>query len=144
MKILAKNKRAYRDYQIIDTYEAGVVLNGSEVKSAKNSQISIKEAYVHLSKDNQAYLVGSHIAPYQKGASFKPDRERKLLLSKRELVKLSTKIKESNLALIPIKAYLKKGYLKIEIGLGRKKKKQDKREDLKNKAQQTDIKKELQ
>ncbi len=143
MKNLAKNKVAYRDYNILEKYEAGIKLLGSEVKSAKSSQVSLKEAYVKISKDNQAFLVGAHIAPYQKGKEFEVDRDRKLLLNRSELVKLASKARESNLTIVPIRAYLKRGLVKIEIGLARRKAKEDKRQDLIRKAQERDIKREL-
>jgi SsrA-binding protein len=143
MKVLAKNKSAFRDYQVLDKYEAGIKLLGSEVKSAKTSQISLKEAYIHISKDLQAYLVGAHIAPYQKGNKFKPTRDRKLLLNKKELLELSSKLGQSNLTVLPLKVYLKNSFIKLEIGLAKHKKRKDRREKLIKKALENDIKKEL-
>jgi len=143
MKNLAKNRRAFRDYQVLDKYEAGIKLLGSEVKSVKKFQISLKEAYVRLSKNNQAYLIGAHIAPYKKGSDFEVDRDRKILLNKSELLKLANKVRQSSLTIIPIKAYLKRGLVKIEIGLVKRKAKQDMRQNLIKKAQERDIKREL-
>lgn len=143
MKTLAKNRTAYKDYQIIDKLETGIILLGSEVKSVKAGQISLKEAYINITKDNQAYLINAHISPYQKGKEFEPSRERKLLLNKKELIRLSSKLKESNLTIIPLKAYLKRNKVKIEIGLAKRKRQEDKRNKLIKKAQEREIKREL-
>jgi SsrA-binding protein len=143
MKILAKNRTAFKDYEIVDRMEAGIVLLGSEVKSAKLGQLNLKESYIKITRNNQAYLVGAHISPYKKGEKFNPIRDKKLLLNKKEIIKLSVKLRESNLTIIPLKAYLKNNLVKIEIGLARRKKQQDKRKQLIKKAQERDIKREL-
>lgn len=137
MKILAINKRANYDYEILDKYEAGLVLSGHEVKSARLGHINLKGAYVTMATDRkgnpQASLINANISPYKyagKMSDYDPERSRKLLLHKEELRKLIGKTAE-HLTLVPIKVYNKQGIIKLEFGLGRGKKKIDKREDIK-------------
>lgn len=131
--MLAANPRAKFDYDILETYEAGLVLFGHEVKSVKKGSMSIKAACVVI-KNNEALLVNSVIPPYQPKntpESYHPDRTRKLLLSKEEIKELIGKTKQKGLTLVPVKVYSKKGKIKMEIGLGRGKKKYRKRETIK-------------
>lgn len=140
MKILAINKRASFDYEILETYEAGLVLSGSEVKSIRQGQASLKGSYVSLKVNSQgrveAFLLQAHIPPY-KAAGLQPEynseRPRKLLLKKKELSYLIGKKEEKGLTVIPIKLYTKRSFIKLEIALVRGKKFFDKREDLKKK-----------
>ena len=137
MPILAVNKRANFDYEISDVYEAGLVLFGHEVKSIKTGHISLKGSFVTLKsgkKNSELYLVNAHIPLYNKATtikSYEPTRPRKLLLHKNEIKKLIGKRQEQGLTLIPMKVYTKRGLIKLEFGVGRGKKKVDKRETIK-------------
>ena len=133
MKPLAQNKKAYFDYEIVETFEAGIVLIGQEVKAIKTGHISLKGAYVVI-KDNELFLIGANIPPYQpKNApkDYQPERSRKLLLTKSEIKHLIGKSRQKGLTLIPLKVYTKRGNIKLEFGIGRGKKKYDKRETMK-------------
>lgn len=134
VKLIANNKKAYHEYFILEKFEAGISLAGTEVKSIRMGKCSIKEAYVQIRK-GEIFVVGMHITPYEKGNIFNKDplRERKLLLHKREIIKLQSQIKEKGLTLMPLQVYLKDSLVKVEIGLARGKKLYDKREDLKKK-----------
>ena len=129
MKIYAENPKANFDYQILETLEAGLVLNGQEVKAIKNGKCSIKGAYVKI-LGGEAWLLGATIPPYQsKNAppDYDEQRNRKLLLKKKELNRLIGKSREAGLTLVPIKLYNKNGLIKLELGIGKGKKKADKR-----------------
>ena len=136
MKIIASNKKAYHEYFIHDTYEAGLVLTGTEIKSIRDSKANINDAYISI-KNNEAFIIGMHIAKYSMGNIFnhKETRDRKLLLHKREILKISQKIQLKGLTVIPLKLYIEKGLAKLEIGVAEGKKLYDKREDLKKKEQ---------
>jgi len=144
MKVIATNKRARFDYEILETFEAGIVLTGPEVKSVKAGQISIKEAFATV-KGEEVFLTNAHISPYKQAANIEqePTRSRKLLLKKSEISSLIGKSKTQGLTLIPTKIYLKRGFVKVEIGLGKGKKLHDKRETIKKKDTQRDIQREL-
>jgi SsrA-binding protein len=132
-KVFAKNKRAYFDYEILEKYEAGIELLGFEVKSIKTGHISLKGSFVII-KDSEAFLLNVYIPPYQAKntpKSYDPSRTRKLLLKKSEIKSLIGKQKQKGLTLVPLKAYNKRGKIKIEIGLAKSKKKFDKREKIK-------------
>ena len=135
MKILVNNKKVAHDYYILEKYECGIVLKGTEIKSVRLGKFSIKEAYVKISSDFQAYVINMHIAKYEQGNIFnhKEIRNRKLLLEKREIIKLSQKIKLEGLTLVPTMVYLKEGLCKVEIALCKGKKLYDKRESQKEK-----------
>jgi len=130
LKIIANNKKARHDYELMDTYEAGLVLVGTEVKSLRLGKCSIKEAFVQI-KNQEAWLLGSTIGLYAHGnrQNHEEQRKRKLLLHKKEIVKLENEMNTKRLSLIPTKIYFSKGKVKIEIALGRGKKKYDKRQD---------------
>lgn len=133
MKSLAINKRAKYDYNILETLEAGLVLKGYEVKSIKIGHLSLKGAYISI-KNEEAYLLNAHITPYQPKnmpSDYDPEQPRKLLLHKKEIKHLLGKNKEKGLTLVPIKVYTKKGKIKLEFGVGKGKKKIDKRKDIK-------------
>jgi SsrA-binding protein len=139
------NKRGLYDYEVLETFEAGVKLAGTEVKSVKDGQINFAGAFVAI-RNGEAYLLNATIPAYQpKNAphGYEPTRERKLLLSKKELSYLAGKAHEKNLTIIPTKAYTVRGNLKIEIAIVRRKKKHDKRELLKKKAHRRDAEREL-
>ncbi|MDD5017971.1 MAG: SsrA-binding protein SmpB [Eubacteriales bacterium] len=132
IKILIKNKKARHEFFIEETYEAGVALVGSEVKSIRSAKANIKDAFVRIMA-GEAYIYNMHISPYEKGSTFNQDplRIRKLLLHKKEIVKLMSLVAQKGLTLVPLSVYLKKGRVKMEIGVARGKKLYDKREDLK-------------
>ena len=136
MKLIASNKKAYHEYFIHDTYEAGLVLTGTEIKSIRDSKANINDAYISI-KNNEAYIIGMHIAKYSMGNIFnhKETRDRKLLLHKKEILKLNQKIQLKGLTIVPLKLYIDKGLAKLEIGVAEGKKLYDKREDLKKKEQ---------
>jgi len=140
IKIISKNKKAFFNYEIIDNFEAGIVLQGSEVKAIRDGRINIKDSYVIISQ-GEAFLLNAHINPYQFATYDRPDptRKRKLLLHKKEIDKLAGKLQTKGLSLIPLKIYFKNGKIKLEIGLGKGKKKYDKRSVLKER----DIKREM-
>jgi len=126
---LAKNKKAYHDYFVDDTYEAGIELFGTEVKSVREGKINLKDSYVSV-KTGEAFLIGTHISPYEKGNIFNRDplRSRKLLLHRREINKLIGLTQQDGYTLIPLEVYLKGSYVKVLLGLCRGKKNYDKRD----------------
>ena len=148
MKIIAKNKRAHLDYDILDKWEAGVILTGAEVKSAKAGQINLKGGYVTIHGSSLS-LINVHISPYQKASHAQkkndPTRSRRLLLKKSEIKKVMGRLGGANsgLTLVPLSVYNKKGFLKVEVGLGKGRKKADKREYIKNKETNLRIRKAL-
>jgi SsrA-binding protein len=129
IKIIARNRKAHHDYSFQDRFEAGMVLSGSEIKSIRAGQISIKEAYVRTDGE-EAWLVNSHIAPYDPASmqNHLPKRERKLLLHKKEIIKLWDEVRQKGFTIIPLQVYLKKGRAKIEIALAKGKHTYDKRQ----------------
>jgi len=145
MKVFALNKRANFDYQILETFEAGLALKGHEVKSIKNGHISLQGSYVVI-KNNEAYLLNATISPYQPKnvpPDYDPARTRKLLLHQKEIKYLLGKSQERGLTLVPIKVYDKKGKIKLEFGIARGKKKVDKREIIKKRETQREIERSL-
>ena len=135
-KLIANNKKAYHDYFILEKYEAGLVLHGTEVKSLRMGKCSIKEAFIRV-EDGEMYIYGMHISPYEKGNIFNKDtlRVRKLLLHRYEINKIEGKLKEKGLTLVPLKVYFKDSLVKVEIGVARGKKLYDKRQDIAKKDQ---------
>lgn len=135
-KLIANNKKAYHDYFILEKYEAGLVLHGTEVKSLRMGKCSIKEAFIRV-EDGEMYIYGMHISPYEKGNIFNKDplRVRKLLLHRYEINKIEAKLKEKGLTLVPLKVYFKDSLVKVEIGVARGKKLYDKRQDIAKKDQ---------
>jgi SsrA-binding protein len=131
-RVLARNRKAFFQYHVSDRAEAGIVLSGTEVKSIREGGLSFSDSFVEY-RDGELYLVGCHIAPYTHGNQMNhaPDRDRKLLLHKREILKLGGKVASKGLTLVPLRAYLKRGRVKLEIGLGRGKRAHDKRETIK-------------
>ena len=131
IKIIAQNKKAYHDYFVDERYEAGVELFGTEVKSIRAGKVNVKEAYCDV-KDGEVFVLGMHISPYEQGNIFNKDpmRPKKLLLHKREILKLFGRVSQKGYTLIPLQVYLKNSRVKIEIGLCRGKKLYDKREDM--------------
>ena len=135
-KLIANNKKAYHDYFILEQYEAGIVLHGTEVKSLRQGSCSIKEAFVRI-EDGEMFIYGMHISPYEKGNIFNKDplRVRKLLLHKAEINKMLGKTKEKGMSIVPLKVYFKGSLVKVEIGLAKGKKLYDKRQDIAKKDQ---------
>lgn len=141
MKDLAENRRARFDYEILDTYEAGIELLGFEVKTIKTGRGNLTGSFAVV-KNNEVFLLNANIPPYQpKNApkDYQPDRTRRLLLKKTEIKELLGKTSQSGLTLVPLKIYLKRGMIKILLGLARHKKKGDKRETIKKRETQRDI-----
>lgn len=141
MKILALNKRATYDYDILEKFEAGLVLKGHEVKSVKLGHVSLVGSYVVI-KNGEAYLLNAHISPYQPKnipEDHEPTRSRKLLLHKKEIAYLTGKSQQKGLTLVPIQIYTKKDKIKLEFGIGRGRKKIDKRELIKKREVQREI-----
>ena len=143
-KLIANNKKAYHDFFIDETYECGIALHGTEVKSMRMGKWSIKEAFVRI-EDGEVFVYGMHVSPYEKGNIFNKDplRVKKLLLHKYEINKLLGKIKEKGYTLVPLQVYFKDGKVKVEIGLARGKKLYDKREAIAKKDQRREAEKEF-
>ena len=143
-KLIAQNKKAYHDFFIDETYECGIALHGTEVKSMRMGKCSIKEAFIRI-EDGEVFVYGMHVSPYEKGNIFNKDplRVKKLLLHKYEINKLLGKIKEKGYTLVPLQVYFKDGKVKVEIGLARGKKLYDKREAIAKKDQRREAEKEF-
>jgi len=145
VKILSENKKAYYNYQILEKFEAGIALIGQEVKSIKAGKIGLAGSFVVL-KGEEAFLIGANIPPYQPKnapADYLAERSRKLLLKKSEIKYLIGKAKEKGLTLVPLMVYTQKGKIKIEFGLAKGKRKTDKREVIKKRELEREIKREL-
>ena len=143
-KLIASNKKARHDYAIHDTYEAGIALMGTEVKSLRAGRASLVDAFAQ-EKDGEIYLYGLHIPEYAQGTwtNHEPRRTRKLLLKHVEIVKLLTKTRESGLTMVPLSMYFKDGWAKVEIGLAKGKKSYDKRQDIAKRDANREISREL-
>ena len=139
-KTVARNKKALHEYHIVDTYEAGIVLAGPEVKSIRAGKVSLTEAFARID-GNEAYLHGMHISPYDPASRWNVDatRARKLLLNRREIRRLIGATQQEGFTLVPLELYLKDGYVKVALALGRGKKRFDKREDLKRRDADREI-----
>ena len=140
--VIARNKKASHEYFILETYEAGIVLVGTEIKSVRNTKVSIQDAYCEI-KNQEMFINNMHISHYEKGNIFnhKEDRIRKLLLHKKEIIKLFSKVKLEGLTIIPLEVYIANGICKLKIGLCKGKKQFDKRNDIKEKSVKRDIEK---
>ena len=144
IRLIANNKKAYHDYFIEDTYEAGIELFGTEVKSMRMGKCSIKESFVQIDK-GEVFVYGMHVSPYEKGNIFNKDplRTRKLLLHQYEIRKIAGKIAEKGYTLVPLKVYFKGSLVKVEIGIAKGKKLYDKRETIAKKDQRREAKREF-
>ena len=144
MKIISNNKKAYHDYFILETFEAGIELKGTEIKSIRKGAINLKDSFCKV-ENNEVFLYNCHISPYEQGNRFNhdPERVRKLLLQKKEILKMFGKIKKENYTVVPLEVFLTKGKAKVEIALCEGKKLYDKREDLAKKTQNRDIERHL-
>ena len=139
-KLVAQNKKARHDYDLMDTYECGIVLTGTEVKSLRQGRCSLVDAYASI-QDGEVFLIGAHIPEYTEGTwnNHTPQRTRKLLMHKSEILRLLGKTKESGLALVPLSLYFKDGRAKVEIALGKGRKAHDKRQALSEREAKRDI-----
>ena len=131
IKVVATNRKARHDYLIEDTFEAGIVLTGSEIKSIRAGQVNLRDGYAAL-RDGELWLLNAHIAPYHQASyeNHEPRRERKLLMHRREINRLTGKLQEKGLTLVPLQLYLKNSRAKVELGLARGKKLYDKRQSM--------------
>ena len=139
-KIIANNKRARRDYHVLDRYEAGVELKGTEVKSLRDGKITLKDSYIDV-KGGELFLVNAHIAPYEYGNLFnhEPERDRRLLMHKKEITRLGSQVAEKGLTLVPLKVYFKNGRVKVEVGVCRGKHHVDKRSVIKEREAKVEM-----
>ena len=139
--VVAQNKKARHDYSIVDTIEAGIVLTGTEIKSVSAARIQLKDGYAQI-KNGEAWLINVHIAPFEQGNIWNqdPDRTRKLLLKKKQITKLQNDLKGTGMTLVPLKVYLKNGFAKVLLGIVKGKHDYDKRESIKRREQERDIK----
>jgi SsrA-binding protein len=143
-RTLVQNRQARFNYEILEKIEAGMALQGTEVKSIRDGKANIKEAYADI-RNGEVWLIGAHINPYSHGniTNHNPLRERKLLLNSREIHRLQGKVMEKGLTLVPLRLYLKGRLIKLELGLGRGKKMGDKREDIKKREQEREVQRAL-
>ena len=143
-KLIVDNRRARHDYQLLDRVEAGIQLTGTEVKSMRDGRVEVKRAYADI-RDGEVWLVGVHIAPYEQAAvgAHDPDRDRKLLLHRREIESLAGKVKERGFTLVPTRLYWKDGRAKVELALARGKEQRDKRRSIKEREQKREIERTL-
>ena len=142
-KIVATNRKAFHNFSILETYEAGLVLRGTEVKSLREAQVNFKDCYASID-NGEAWLIGCHISPYHHGsdANHDPERRRKLLLHQREIGRLLGKVAERGLTLVPLRLYFKGGRAKVELGLARGKKLHDKRATIRERDERREMAKE--
>lgn len=140
VKVVASNRRARYDYQILDRFEAGLVLEGSEVKSLRAGKAQLKDSFAHI-RDGEVWLVGAYIAPYDfsRGGGHEPERTRKLLLQRRQIDRLASRLAEQGLTLVPLDIHFRAGRVKVELGLAKGKRTIDKRETIKARDQQREI-----
>ena len=143
-KVIATNRKAGHNYFLLDKYEAGISLQGSEIKSIRSGQISIKEAYVRTNGD-EAWLVNAHIAPYDPASHLNhdPKRDRKLLLHRKEIIRLWNEVSQKGVTIVPLRVYLKNGKAKVEIAIAKGKRKGDKREKISKRETEREIQKAL-
>ena len=142
--VVAQNKKARHDYSIVDTIEAGIVLTGTEIKSVRAARIQLKDGYAQI-KNGEAWLINVHIAPFEQGNIWNqdPDRTRKLLLKKKQITKLQNDLKGTGMTLVPLKVYLKNGFAKVLLGIAKGNHDYEKRESIKRREQESDIKRSI-
>lgn len=140
LKVVASNRRARHDFEIVEVFEAGMVLQGSEVKSLRDGRANLKDSFAHI-KDGEVWLVGAYIAPYSfsREGGHDPERARKLLLNRREIDRIAGKIAERGLTLVPLRMYFREGKAKVEIALARGRRTVDKREAIKEREQRREM-----
>ncbi len=143
-KIITVNRKARHDYEIVDTFEAGLVLLGTEVKSLRAGKVNLKDSYARI-KNGEVWLIGVHISPYSHGTynNHDPERDRKLLLHKHEIRRLIGKVEEAGMTLIPLRMYFRNGKAKVELALARGKRKYDRRQDIAKREAQREIRRQL-
>jgi SsrA-binding protein len=141
---IIRNKKARFEYEILDTFEAGVVLRGTEVKSIRQKKVNIQESYARI-KDGEVYIVGMNVSAYEMGNRFNHDplRERKLLMHKHEIKKLIGKLNEKGYTLVPLRMYIKNGKVKIELGLGKGKAVYDKKKSIQDRDMKRDMQRDI-
>jgi len=139
-KIITTNRKAFHDYTIFDKYVAGIVLTGTEIKSIRKNAINLKDSFCKI-EDNEIFLYNCHISPYEQGNRFnhEAERTRKLLLTKKEILKMHSKVKKDGYSIIPLELFLTHGFAKLEIGLAKGKKLHDKRDDIAKKDQKREM-----
>lgn len=139
-KVVTTNRKAFHDFTIFEKYEAGIVLTGTEIKSIRSSAVNLKDSFCKID-DNEIFLYNCHISPYENGNRYNhtPTRTRKLLLTKKEILKMQTKVKKDGYTIVPLEIYFKQGLAKIEIGLAKGKKLHDKRDDIAQKDQKREM-----
>jgi SsrA-binding protein len=144
MKVIARNKKASYDYFLLDTFQAGIVLHGTEIKSVRATKVSIQDAYCII-RNEEIYIVNMHISKYSHGNIFNHDetRQRKLLLHKKQIVKLHNRVMQESLTIVPTKVYIEKGLCKVEIAVAKGKKNYDKRQSLREKDDKRNIERRL-
>ena len=144
VKVIAQNRKARHDFFVLETHEAGIELCGTEVKSIRQGGVNLKDSYCHV-KNGELFALGMHISPYEKGNIFNRDpmRPKKLLMHRREIMKLYGQVKQDGCALVPLSVYLKNSRVKVELGLCKGKKLYDKRADLARKATERDTERSL-
>ena len=139
-KVISTNRKAFHDYLIFDKFVSGIILTGTEIKSVRKGMLNLKDSFAKI-ENGEVFLYNMHISPYEQGNRYnhKPDRVRKLLLNKKEIMKMEAKIKKENYTIVPLELFLSHGFAKIEIGLAKGKKLYDKRESIAKKTQDRDI-----
>ena len=139
-KVVTTNRKAFHDFTIFEKYVAGIVLTGTEIKSVRNSAINLKDSFCKI-ENNEVFLYNCHISPYEQGNRYnhKSERTRKLLLTKKEILKMQSKIKKDGYTIIPLEVFIANGFAKVEIGLAKGKKLHDKREDIAKKDQKREM-----
>jgi SsrA-binding protein len=144
VKTIAKNKRARHDYHVVDSIEAGIVLRGTEVKSVRLGKVQLVDSFAKVEND-ELFLIGAHISPYEQGNRFNvdPRRTRKLLLHKAQIRRLDRQVREKGMALVPLSVYLRRGRVKVEIGLCRGKRMHDKREAIRKRDAEREVERAL-
>lgn len=139
-KVITTNRKAFHDYTIFEKFVAGIVLTGTEIKSIRKNAINLKDSFCKI-EDNEIFLYNCHISPYEQGNRYnhEPERTRKLLLTKKEILKMHSKIKKDGYTIVPLEVFITKGFAKVEIGLAKGKKLHDKRDDIAKKDQKREM-----
>lgn len=139
-KVITTNRKAFHDFLIFDKYEAGIVLTGTEIKSIRKNAINLKDSFCKI-EDNEIFLYKCHISPYEQGNRFnhETERTRKLLLTKKEILKMQAKVKQDGYTIVPLEVYILKGFAKVQIGLAKGKKVHDKRDAIAKKDQKREM-----
>ena len=139
-KVITTNRKAFHDYTIFDKFVAGIVLTGTEIKSIRKNAINLKDSFCKI-EDNEIFLYNCHISPYEQGNRFnhQAERTRKLLLKKKEILKMHSKVKKDGYSIVPLEVFLSHGFAKVEIGLAKGKKLHDKRDDIAKKDQKREM-----